>query len=505
MKIVIIDNYDSFTYNLSHLVKELGAEVTVLRNDQFQLDDLEEFDKIILSPGPGIPSEAGLLLDVIRTYSDKKPILGVCLGHQAIGEAFGAQLENLSDVFHGVASPCHIDRRDLIFRSLPETITVGRYHSWVVSYESFPACLEITAWSDEGQIMALRHKELNIHGIQFHPEAVLTPYSTDTGDNHEDLTREEMKTVLIGITHSEYPNEQITALLTALQMKGVTVDELLGFRDGILETGVPAILDCDRYIDVVGTGGDRKNTFNISTTACFVIAGAGYKVAKHGNYAATSVSGASNVIQHHGIKFTDNIDHLNRSLNETGIVYLHAQLFAKAMKFVGPIRKALQFPTIFNLLGPIVNPSQPKCQLLGVANLDQMRLYNNVYQRIGIDYGIVNSIDGYDEISLTGNFKVTTNNYERIFKPQDLGFDIAKPEELVGGASEEEAAQIFDAVLENRALPAQKNIVLANAAFGIQVLEKGQKDIEECSTIARESIDSGSALRTFKKFAELNS
>ena len=232
--------------------------------------------------------------------------------------------------------------------------------------------------------------------------------------NHEELSREEMKNILIGITHSDYPTEQITALLTALQMRGVTVDELLGFRDGILETGVPALLKADRYIDVVGTGGDRKNTFNISTTSCFVIAGAGYKVAKHGNYAATSVSGASNVIQHHGIKFTDDIDRLNRSLDEAGIVYLHAQLFAKAMKFVGPIRKALQFPTIFNLLGPLVNPSQPPCQLLGVANLDQMRLYNNVYQKIGIDYGIVNSIDGYDEISLTGPFKVTTNQYERV-------------------------------------------------------------------------------------------
>ena len=323
--------------------------------------------------------------------------------------------------------------------------------------------------------------------------------------NHEELTREETKNILIGITKSEYPNEQITALLTALQMRGITVDELLGFRDGILETGVPVPLDCDRYIDVVGTGGDRKNTFNISTTSCFVIAGAGYKVAKHGNYAATSTSGASNVIANHGVKFTDDIDKLNRCINECGIVYLHAQLFAKAMKFVGPIRKALQFPTCFNLLGPIVNPSKPQCQLLGVAKLDQMRLYNKVYQKIGIDYGIVNSIDGYDEISLTGDFKVTTNNYERIFKPSDLGFGITKPEELRAGADEKEAKEIFDNVLANTALPAQKNVVLANAAFGIQVLEKGKKDIEECVEIARESIDSGKALATFKKFVELNS
>lgn len=323
--------------------------------------------------------------------------------------------------------------------------------------------------------------------------------------NHEELQREETKNLLVAITQGELNDPEVAALLTAIQMRGITVEELLGFRDGILETGVPVPLHCDRYIDVVGTGGDRKNTFNISTTACFVIAGAGYKVAKHGNFSATSVSGASNVIKNHGVMFTDDADKLNRSLDECGIVYLHAQLFAKAMKFVGAIRKALPFPTFFNLLGPIINPSKPQCQLLGVANLNQMRLYQQVYQRIGIDYGIVNSIDGYDEISLTSDFKVTTNDYERVFKPADLGFDIARPEELVGGATEEEAAQIFDAVLQGTALQAQKNIVMVNAAFAIQVLEKGKKSIEECIDIARESLDSGKALSTFRRFVEINS
>ena len=273
--------------------------------------------------------------------------------------------------------------------------------------------------------------------------------------NHEELTRKETHDILLGITKSEFPNEQITALLTALQMRGVTVDELLGFRDGILETGVPAILNCDRYIDVVGTGGDRKNTFNISTTSCFVIAGAGYKVAKHGNYAATSTSGASNVIAHHGVKFTSDIDQLNRCMD--------------------------------------------------VANLDQMRLYKNVYEKIGIDYCIVNSIDGYDEISLTGDFKISSNTLEKVFSPEELGLHIAKPEELVAGASEEEAAAIFDSVLENRCLPAQKEIVIANAAFGIMTLEKGKKDIFECMEIAKDSIESGKALNTFKKFVKYNS
>ncbi|MBR4378757.1 MAG: aminodeoxychorismate/anthranilate synthase component II [Prevotella sp.] len=175
MKIVIIDNYDSFTYNLSHLVKELGAEVTVVRNDQFALPELEAYDKIILSPGPGIPSEAGLLLDVIKAYAGRKPILGVCLGHQAIGECFGAQLTNLSEVFHGVATEGTQFGNDPIFAGLPQRITTGRYHSWVVSKDGLPSCLEITAESDEGQIMALRHREYDIHGIQFHPESVLTP------------------------------------------------------------------------------------------------------------------------------------------------------------------------------------------------------------------------------------------------------------------------------------------------------------------------------------------
>ena len=175
MKIVIIDNYDSFTYNLSHLLKELGAEVDVVRNDKFELKDLEQYDKIVLSPGPGIPSEAGLLLDVIRTYAGRKPILGVCLGHQTIGEVFGASLENLKEVYHGVQTEGTQLGNDYIFDGLPERVMMGRYHSWVVAKDSVPECLEVTAMSDDGEIMAMRHRQYDIHGIQFHPESVLTP------------------------------------------------------------------------------------------------------------------------------------------------------------------------------------------------------------------------------------------------------------------------------------------------------------------------------------------
>lgn len=322
--------------------------------------------------------------------------------------------------------------------------------------------------------------------------------------NNEELTREETKQILLNITEQKYATEQIAALLMGFQMRGISVDELLGLRDGILETGTHVDLSPYDVLDIVGTGGDGKNTFNISTCSCIVVAASGYKVAKHGNYASTSVSGASNVIEEHGVKFTADNDKLRRNIEECNFTYQHAQLFAHAMKFVGPTRKSLQIPTCFNLLGPLVNPCSPSHQMLGVANLDQMRLYSSVYQKIGTKYTIVNSLDGYDEISLTSDFKITSNNLEKIFKPQDLGFDQIKQEELFGGSTKEEAVKIFDNVLDNTATKSQKNVVIANAAFGIKTMDP-EKSFEECVAIARESIESGKAKQTFKKYVELNS
>ena len=293
--------------------------------------------------------------------------------------------------------------------------------------------------------------------------------------NHEELTSEETKQILLNITKEMYPEAQIAALLTAFQMRSITVDELIGFREALMET----------------------------RCACFVVAGAGYKVAKHGNYGATSVSGASNVIEQHGVRFTNNPDTLKRSMEECNIAYLHAQLFNPAMKFVGPVRKTLGVRTLFNLLGPLVNPCCPAYQLLGVADLSQMRLYTNVFYKLGIDFAVVNSLDSYDEISLTDEFKVMTRNYERIYRPQALGFKDARPEELFGGACKEDAARIFDNILTGHATPAQTQCVIVNAAFAIQVMEP-QKEIEECIAIARESLDSGRALATLKKFIEIN-
>ena len=321
--------------------------------------------------------------------------------------------------------------------------------------------------------------------------------------NHEELTAEESKQILLNISREMYSEAQIAALLTVFQMRSITVDELAGFREALMETRIPIDFAPYRPIDIGGTGGDGKKTFNISTCASFVVAGAGYKVAKHGNYGATSVSGASNVIEQHGVRFTNNPDILKRSMEECNIAYLPAPLFNPAMKFVGPVRKALGVRTLFNLLGPLVNPCQPAYQLLGVADLAQMCLYTNVFYRLGIDFAVVNSLDNYDEISLTDEFKVMTRHYERIYRPQALGFSAVRPEELSGGACKEDAARIFDNILNNRAEAAQTQCVIVNAAFAIQVMEP-EKEIEECIAIARESLESGRALKTLKKFIEIN-
>ncbi|MCL1625229.1 anthranilate phosphoribosyltransferase [Bacteroides caecicola] len=321
--------------------------------------------------------------------------------------------------------------------------------------------------------------------------------------NHEILTHEEACRLLQDITRGRYNDTQIAALLTVFQMRGVKVDELIGFRDALLSTRIPIDLSAYQPIDIVGTGGDGKNTFNISTCACFIVAGAGYRVAKHGNYGATSVSGASNVMELHGVKFTNDAQRLIRSIENCNMAYLHAPLFNPAMKTVAAIRKALGVRTLFNLLGPLINPCLPAYQLLGVADLPQMRLYTNTLQRLGIGFAVVNNLDGYDEISLTDEFKVMTNRYETIYRPADLGFSIARQEELYGGDTPQEAARIFDNVLENRATKAQTDCVLINASFAIQAVEP-MKRIEECVAIARESLESGKALKTFRKFIELN-
>lgn len=322
--------------------------------------------------------------------------------------------------------------------------------------------------------------------------------------NHEILSRQEAEKIMSDMTRGVYNEAQTAALLTVYKMRSPSVEELIGFRNSLLESRIRIDLSDYNAIDIVGTGGDGKNTFNISTCACFVVAGAGYRVAKHGNYGATSVSGASNVMEQHGVKFTNDESRLRRSIEGCGMAYLHAPLFNPAMKAVAPVRKALQVSTLFNLLGPLVNPSLPANQLLGVANLELLRLYAQTFQTLGMEFAVVTSLDGYDEISLTDSFKVIMKHYERIYRPDELGLPSIRQEELFGGSTPEEAARIFDNVLTGKATVSQTNCVLINAAFAIQILEPS-KSIGECLETARASLAGGKAAETLKKFIALNS
>lgn len=321
--------------------------------------------------------------------------------------------------------------------------------------------------------------------------------------DHRNLTRAQAREVLLNISDGKYNDCQLSAFMTVFLMRSITTEELSGFRDALLERRVAVDLDASQAIDIVGTGGDGKNTFNISTATCFVVAGAGYRVIKHGNYGASSVSGASNVLEAHGVRFTDDIDRLRRSFDRSGVCYLHAPFFSPALKSVGGVRRALGVRTFFNMLGPLVNPVMPRHQLLGVYNLKLLRLYHYICQQNGIDCTIVHSLDGYDEVSLTSDVKVASPWGENVYTPGELGFPMYDPCELWGGETVEQAARIFDAVLEGTASPGQSDCVQANAAFAIRTLDPALS-WEEARAKARESLESGRAAERFRCFVELN-
>ena len=320
---------------------------------------------------------------------------------------------------------------------------------------------------------------------------------------HGCLSRTESRDIMLNIADGKYNDSQLSAFMTVFLMRSITPDELTGFRDAVLERRMPVDFGNINTIDIVGTGGDGKNTFNISTASCFVVAGTGRKVVKHGNYGASSVSGASNVLEHHGVKFSSDVEKLAKSLDLSGVCYLHAPFFSPALKSVAPVRKSLAVRTFFNMLGPLVNPVMPKYQLLGVYNLKLMRLYTYIAQNEGINCTVVHSLDGYDEISLTSQFKVNANGDERLYMPHDLGLPQANQQELWGGNTVAEASLIFDEVLAGNSTPARENCVVANSAFAIWTLDKSVT-LKEAIAQARESIRSGAAQEAFKIFCEVN-
>jgi anthranilate phosphoribosyltransferase len=313
---------------------------------------------------------------------------------------------------------------------------------------------------------------------------------------HKTFTREQSKEILTAIAQGKYNNSQMAAFMTAYCMRSITVNELEGFRDAMLELCLPIDLETTDVIDLCGTGGDGKDTFNISTLASFVVAGAGYKVAKHGNYGVSSGCGSSNVMEFLGAKFTNDTDTLKRNIDEADICFLHAPLFHPAMKTVAPIRRELGVKTFFNMLGPLVNPAKPKNQLVGVFNLELARVYAYLYQKSNTNYTILNALDGYDEVSLTCDFKTFSAEGEKINSIEDLGFEKLLPDEILGGNSISESAAIFASVLDGKATKAQNNVVLCNAALAIKTISP-EKSFADCFYEAEESLLAKKALKRF--------
>ena len=311
------------------------------------------------------------------------------------------------------------------------------------------------------------------------------------------FTREQSKEILTEIARGKYNNSQMAAFMTAYCMRSITVNELEGFRDAMLELCLPVDLETDEIIDLCGTGGDGKDTFNISTLASFVVAGAGYKVAKHGNYGVSSGCGSSNVMEFLSYKFTNEEDKLKSSIGQANICFLHAPLFHPAMKTVAPIRRELGVKTFFNMLGPMVNPAKPTNQMVGVFNLELARIYAYLYQKSNVKYTILNALDGYDEVSLTCDFKTFSAEGEKINSIENLGFDKLQPGEILGGSSVAESADIFMNVLNGDATKAQNNVVLANAALAIKTIGP-EKSFADCFYEAEESLVSKKALTSFK-------
>jgi anthranilate phosphoribosyltransferase len=315
---------------------------------------------------------------------------------------------------------------------------------------------------------------------------------------HKTLDREQAKNVLLDISKMVYSETEIAAFITVYLMRSITIEELQGFRDALMELCVPVNLNGYEVMDIVGTGGDGKNTFNISTLSCFIVAGAGQKVAKHGNYGASSISGSSNVMEQLGYRFKAENGSLEKEVNETGICFLHAPMFHPALKVVGGIRKNLGVRTFFNMLGPMVNPALPKYQLVGVYSLEMARIYNYLLQEGGSAFTIIHSLDGYDEISLTNDTKVITNEGDKIMSAEVLGKRTVSAADLYGGNSVEEAAKIFMTILKGEGTWAQNAVVLANAAMALYCTGKfGSYD--EAYNKALESLESGAALNTLKK------
>jgi anthranilate synthase/phosphoribosyltransferase len=521
--LVLIDNYDSFTYNLVQYFGELGAEIKVFRNDQVTVNGLIALNPthLVISPGPGEPiKDDGISAEAIQYFTGKIPVLGVCLGHQCLGAVFGGKVGRAPRLMHGKTSRIIHDRQG-IFKDIPTPFEAMRYHSLVV-YEPVPAELKVIASTVEGEIMALKHRRHPTYGVQFHPESILTEHGkhilknfldmkvlSAKGENpmlkpyiakainRIDLTPVEAEEAMNIIMTGQATPAQIGAYLVALRMKGETIDEITGSVRAMRANALKVELaqSDDPVYDIVGTGGDGAGTFNISTAAAFVVAGAGRKVAKHGNRAASSQCGSADVLAALGLNLDLSPQQVGQAIDEIGIGFMFAPKFHPAMKHaIGP-RKEIGQRTIFNILGPLTNPAGANIQLTGVFDPRLTEPLADVLKELGSKAALViHGAGGTDELSPCGVNRIShlkdgaVRTYD--FNPAELGLPLATVQDLRGGTPDE-SAQMMRELLEGKRNGARRNAILLNAAAALAA-ETG--DFKSALEEARDSLDGGKAL-----------
>ena len=535
--LVKVDNQTAYTFPLAGTRprgkdekedQELEAD---LLSDEKELtaEEIETLkpEAIILSPGPGRPQDAGCCIEVVQKLGGKIPILGVCLGHQVICEAYGGVVSYAKQLMHGKQSVTKLDTKTPLFVGLPEETTVARYHSLAAQEENFPECLQVTARTSDGEIMALQHKTKAVYGVQFHPESILTPLGKKMLENFLQLANAEKKektmikeaiVKLAAKQNLDYETAeasmdeimggkaspvQMSAFLTAMAMKGETIEEITACAAGMRKHCVRLLHDQD-VLEIVGTGGDHSNSFNISTTSSLVISAAGVPVAKHGNRAASSKSGAADVLEALGVKITIDPAKSAEVLKKIGLCFLFAQNYHLSMKYVAPVRKELGIRTIFNILGPLTNPAGANMELMGVYDEALVEPLARVLANLGVKKAmVVYGQDGLDEISMSAPTTVCEVKdgefLSYVITPEQFGFTRCSKDELIGG-SPRDNAQIALAILKGEKGPRRDAVVL-NSAAAIHIA-KGIS-IEDAIREAQEVIDSGKALAQLEQFAAL--
>ena len=541
--IYLIDNYDSFSYNLYQLIGEVDPAIEVIRNDALTVEELEEKnpEAVILSPGPGRPADAGICEEVALKLSGKVPILGVCLGHQAICEAFGGTVGYAKELMHGKSSLVKVDEQSPLFKGLPAKVRVARYHSLAADEGSLPECLQVVSRADDGEVMAVQHAEFPTFGVQFHPESILTPDGRAMIENFlaiatkeyaavapivrkeptmireaifklvdkQDLTYDEAYDVINEIMSGETTQVQTAAFLSALSTKSTkseTIAEIAGCAAAMRSHATK--VDYDKpLLEIVGTGGDKAGSFNISTTAAFIIAAGGAKVAKHGNRAASSKSGTADCQEALGVNIEQGPDLCKKLLDEVGMCFFFAQKYHTAMRYVGPIRKELGFRTVFNILGPLTNPASPETMILGVYDESLVQPLARVLTSLGVKDGmVVYGQDCLDELSTACPTTVCEfhgDDYlSYVLTPEELGMKRCTKEDLRGG-SPDENAQITRDILSGKETGAKRDTVLVNAAAGLYIAGLAPS-LKDGVAKAQELINNGKAAETLEEYIRVS-